>query len=432
LQINAATDPDGDTLQYRFELFNDSDLTTPQASQLTTENQWELSTPLDNHRWYFWRVRSEDPSGEVSDWSNLSSFFVDDNGINDTPTLSFIEPAEDIEVSDANVTLRWDDSDPDSNASITLYYDNDSLGEDGVEIVGVLEEDDEGEGDLFNWPIAALPNGDYWVYAVIDDGNTRSVVYNSAVITVTGRVEVPDILGLDQVAAQSALADAGLSVGTVTEVIDATVPNGQVLEQDPAAGTHLLSGTEVNMVLSTGMQTITDLYARAKISKVSLQWTPVPGAESYNIYRRTTAEDSYELIAAGHVTDYCAYLDSGLALNVTYNYVVTSLTNGIESTYSNVASVTTISRDSDNDGMHDSYEISYGLDPYDGSDAAMDSDGDGLTNLEEFRHNTNPLVVDTDSDGTDDATEVAQGSNPNMDEKLIPVLLTIITSYLLM
>ncbi|MEE2730782.1 MAG: M4 family metallopeptidase [Pseudomonadota bacterium] len=62
--------------------------------------------------------------------------------------------------------------------------------------------------------------------------------------------------------------------------------------------------------------------------------------------------------------------------------------------------------DSDGDEMHDGFEIRYGLDPLDGSDAALDSDGDRLTNLDEFRLQldptdpasmTNPLLLWQDS-----------------------------------
>jgi fibronectin type 3 domain-containing protein len=157
-------------------------------------------------------------------------------------------------------------------------------------------------------------------------------------------VEVPDLLGLDQATAQSTLTDEGLSVGTVTEVENATAPIGEVIEQDPASGTALLPGTEVNMVLSAGIQTITDLSARGKSSKVNLVWTQVSGAESYNIYRSTTAGGPYEQIAAGHETDYCVYVDTGLTLSTTYYYVVTSLTDGLESSFSNEVTATTTSR----------------------------------------------------------------------------------------
>jgi len=40
--------------------------------------------------------------------------------------------------------------------------------------------------------------------------------------------------------------------------------------------------------------------------------------------------------------------------------------------------------------MPDDWELAHGLNPNDPSDAALDSDGDGLTNLEEFRAGTNP------------------------------------------
>ncbi|WP_157474300.1 LamG-like jellyroll fold domain-containing protein [Leucothrix mucor] len=55
--------------------------------------------------------------------------------------------------------------------------------------------------------------------------------------------------------------------------------------------------------------------------------------------------------------------------------------------------------DDDNDGMPDAWEIANGLDPLDESDAAADADGDNLTNLDEYRANTNPQLQDTDGDG---------------------------------
>lgn len=47
--------------------------------------------------------------------------------------------------------------------------------------------------------------------------------------------------------------------------------------------------------------------------------------------------------------------------------------------------------DDDNDSMADVWELQYGFDPLDPSDALLDADHDGITNLDEFRAGTSPL-----------------------------------------
>lgn len=71
--------------------------------------------------------------------------------------------------------------------------------------------------------------------------------------------------------------------------------------------------------------------------------------------------------------------------------------------------------DTDSDGMPDDWELAHGLNPLDPSDAGLDPDGDGLTNLEEYLAGTSPGEGghDSDGDGVDDGTEVRQGSDPN-------------------
>ncbi len=68
--------------------------------------------------------------------------------------------------------------------------------------------------------------------------------------------------------------------------------------------------------------------------------------------------------------------------------------------------------DGDGDGMPDQWELMYGLNPKDPSDAGEDADGDGLTNLQEYLAMTNPLNPDMDGDGFSDFEELIYGQNP--------------------
>ena len=48
--------------------------------------------------------------------------------------------------------------------------------------------------------------------------------------------------------------------------------------------------------------------------------------------------------------------------------------------------------DSDNDGMPDEWEIRYGLNPNDPTDAVLDCNGDGYTNIEKYINGIDPTV----------------------------------------
>ena len=62
--------------------------------------------------------------------------------------------------------------------------------------------------------------------------------------------------------------------------------------------------------------------------------------------------------------------------------------------------------DTDGDGIPDSWELTYGFDPDNPLDAGIDINGDGLSNLEEYKNGYNPLSSDTDSDGIINTAEV--------------------------
>ncbi len=60
------------------------------------------------------------------------------------------------------------------------------------------------------------------------------------------------------------------------------------------------------------------------------------------------------------------------------------------------------SEDVDGDGLPNVWEIHFGLDPFNPTDAQLDTDGDYLTNLDEYLLGTDPTKFDTDNDGVVD------------------------------
>ncbi len=74
--------------------------------------------------------------------------------------------------------------------------------------------------------------------------------------------------------------------------------------------------------------------------------------------------------------------------------------------------------DDDGDGMHNSWEVAYGLNPNDPSDAALDHDGDGASSLSEYMTGTDPnddtstpSAVDLSISVTDSPDPVFVGGN---------------------
>jgi hypothetical protein len=72
----------------------------------------------------------------------------------------------------------------------------------------------------------------------------------------------------------------------------------------------------------------------------------------------------------------------------------------------------TVIPDYDRDKLPNAWEQQYQLNPLDASDANLDVDGDGLSNLDEYHLGTNPRSADTDNDGFSDSAEINAGTDP--------------------
>ena len=87
---------------------------------------------------------------------------------------------------DSDYTITWTTEDKGDQAMISLYYATDNSGYDGILIVGDLIE---GTDTSYSWDTSALANGDYYIYATLDDGVNDVIVsdYASGKITVEDR-----------------------------------------------------------------------------------------------------------------------------------------------------------------------------------------------------------------------------------------------------
>ncbi len=88
--------------------------------------------------------------------------------------------------------------------------------------------------------------------------STTKVYIDDIVVSgyVPAPVAVPDVVGLEQAAAEAAITDANLVVGTVTTSYSSTVPLGRIISQNPAGGTAVQPGSSVNITASLGTLTI--------------------------------------------------------------------------------------------------------------------------------------------------------------------------------
>ncbi|MGQ9919430.1 MAG: PASTA domain-containing protein, partial [Bryobacteraceae bacterium] len=77
---------------------------------------------------------------------------------------------------------------------------------------------------------------------------------------------VPDVTNMSQAAAEALInAIPGLSVGSVTRVCSDLITAGQVISQDPAAGSVVPSDTSVDLVVSTGQPAVPNVTGQTQV-----------------------------------------------------------------------------------------------------------------------------------------------------------------------
>lgn len=130
LSVHPVLNSDKPVSSYEFEVYADAGLTVMVDSGQVAVASYMVASPLADNQWYYWRARAVDSEMNNSAWSSTSRFFVNDKGADEKPSFTWLAPQSDIEINQGEtILLSWDDQDPDSSASISLFY---SRAEDAI------------------------------------------------------------------------------------------------------------------------------------------------------------------------------------------------------------------------------------------------------------------------------------------------------------
>ncbi len=113
-------------------------------------------------------------------------------------------------------------------------------------------------------------------------------------VTVAGatNVSVPNVVGVTQAAATTAITNAKLVLGTVTQQASSTVPAGSVISENPAAGSSVAQNSAVNLTVSTGRPT----NSLPPVANAGLDLTVLPG--TFNVLSGSYSSDPDNGIAS--------------------------------------------------------------------------------------------------------------------------------------
>ena len=81
------------------------------------------------------------------------------------------------------VSITWTDESLTATALVSLYYDNDNQGVDGVVIAQGIDATPDNSGS-YQWDTIGMPVGNYYVYGIINENTETEHNYAEGVITI--------------------------------------------------------------------------------------------------------------------------------------------------------------------------------------------------------------------------------------------------------
>lgn len=153
---------------------------------------------------------------------------------------------------------------------------------------------------------------------------TQVVTGSSVTLTVSlgaagaPTVTVPNVVGLTQAAATSAITGEGLIVGTVTNTNSGVVIAGNIISQNPAAGEEVDTGDAVNIEVSLGV---------AGLPRFSLNSTTNPYYEFTTVW--AGAQDELVTLTFTHKSTNIGFATRNLLVGTTSNNAGLALRVGV-------------------------------------------------------------------------------------------------------
>jgi hypothetical protein len=149
-------------------------------------------------------------------------------------------------------------------------------------------------------------------------------------------------------------------------------------------------------------------------SQLSFTWDPASGGvDHYNVY--VSVEDGPYALLSEALTNSCQFTGEdgkGYVVQVEAEDERGDVGPISDPSEKVVIFLNGSQEDTDGDGMPDTWEVLYGLNPYSPEDGGGDPDSDGLVNADEYLAGTLPTESDTDGDGVPDGAEVTGRQDP--------------------
>lgn len=187
LLLNAVTDPDGDTVRYGFQVFQDAALT-----QLVTEGEspntgWIVTPSLNDRTPYYWRARAIDAKNESSDWTAPSLLHVS-TAPYVSPSITLLSPSKatvgELVGERRIVRVAWESNDPNIPPTVSLYRSNSNTAFNGTPIVEGIAMPAGVQSGHHDWDVSDLPVGVHYVYAAVTDAKGSAQAFAPGAVVV--------------------------------------------------------------------------------------------------------------------------------------------------------------------------------------------------------------------------------------------------------